>query len=49
MNEVATMKRLLADRELKGKRLREYLIRLIYVEMLGHDASYGYMKVVEVS
>jgi len=45
---VSTLKRLLGDRDLKNKRLKEYLIRLIYVEMLGHDASFGYMKVVEV-
>jgi AP-4 complex subunit epsilon-1 len=47
--EVNTLKKLLADRTLTGKRLREYLVRLIYVEMLGHDASFGYMKAVEVS
>jgi AP-4 complex subunit epsilon-1 len=47
--EVNTLKKLLADRTLTGKRLREYLVRLVYVEMLGHDASFGYMKAVEVS
>ena len=46
--EVGSLKRGLGDRTLTGKRLREYLIRVIYVEMLGHDASFGYMKAVEV-
>jgi len=49
VTEMGRLKTLLADRGLTGKRLKEYLIRLVYVEMLGHDASFGYMKAVEVS
>lgn len=30
------------------KKSKEFLIRLLYVEMLGHDASFGMMKAVEL-
>jgi AP-4 complex subunit epsilon-1 len=46
---MGNLKKGVTDRSLTSKRLKEYLIRVIYVEMLGHDASFGYMKAVELS
>lgn len=48
-SETTELKKKLNDRSLTGKKLKEFLLRLIYVEMLGHDASFGYMKAVELS
>ena len=31
------------------KKAKEFLVRLLYVEMLGHDGSIGYIKAVELA
>lgn len=46
--EVLVLKKSLPESGISRKKLRELLIRLIYVEMLGHDGSFGYIKAVEL-
>jgi len=31
------------------KKSKEFLVRLLYVEMLGHDGNFGYIKAVELA
>nr|CCA22889.1 Coatomer protein complex putative [Albugo laibachii Nc14] len=57
LHEVAQLKRKMNDvsavssaaGNATNKRKKEFLIRLMYVEMLGHDASFGYIKAVEMT
>ena len=51
LDEVAVLKKKMLDPTTSSnkKKMKEFLIRLIYVEMLGHDASFGYIKAVELS
>lgn len=45
--EVETLKPRLKDPKLDKRFLKELLIRLIYIEMLGHDASWGHVKALQ--
>lgn len=57
MHEVVQLKRKLSEVTATSssagsqvnKKKKEFLIRLLYVEMLGHDASFGYIKAVEMT
>ena len=49
VDEVATLKKRMPEQSTSKKKMKEMLVRLIYVEMLGHDGSFGYMKAVELA
>lgn len=43
--QVSVLKRKMPEATVGRKKMKEFLVRMIYVEMLGHDASFGYIKV----
>ena len=47
VREVEVLKPRLKDAKLDKRLLKEMLVRLIYVEMLGHDASWGHVKALQ--
>ncbi len=45
--EIETLRQRLTDPKIDKSRGREYMVRLIYCEMLGHDVSWAYVKAVQ--
>eukprot|EP00457_Paulinella_chromatophora_P000644 gb/GEZN01000644.1/.p1 GENE.gb/GEZN01000644.1/~~gb/GEZN01000644.1/.p1 ORF type:complete len:1245 (-),score=250.73 gb/GEZN01000644.1/:124-3858(-) len=46
LREVDVLKGKMATKDTSEKKMKEYLIRMIYVEMLGHDATFGHVYAV---
>lgn len=48
-HEAGYLKRKFNDKQISEKRMKELLIRALYVEMLGHDASFSYIHAVNLA
>ena len=49
LKEVETLKAIIKESGVPPKRMKEYLIRAIYIEMLGHDAGFSHLHAVNLT
>ena len=49
IQEVALLKSKISEPSIPPKRMKEMLLRAIYIEMLGHDASFAYIHAINIT
>eukprot|EP01063_Lacrimia_lanifica_P002910 TRINITY_DN11575_c0_g1_i1.p1 TRINITY_DN11575_c0_g1~~TRINITY_DN11575_c0_g1_i1.p1 ORF type:complete len:912 (+),score=413.36 TRINITY_DN11575_c0_g1_i1:98-2833(+) len=49
LKEIATLKGKMTEKDVDPKVMKEYVVRMLYCEMLGHEAEFGYIKCVELT
>eukprot|EP00931_Biecheleriopsis_adriatica_P115082 TRINITY_DN90918_c0_g1_i1.p1 TRINITY_DN90918_c0_g1~~TRINITY_DN90918_c0_g1_i1.p1 ORF type:complete len:958 (+),score=192.95 TRINITY_DN90918_c0_g1_i1:146-3019(+) len=49
IGEIAILKQHLSSPNISSRKMKEYMIRAVYAEMLGHDASFAYIHAVKLT
>ena len=49
LKEIETLKVKMAESGVSKKKMKEFLVRLVYCEMLGHEAGFGYIHAVKLA